>query len=112
VSNWSGQEILYLSNPAAITSLSITINVQQQTGVTSNGAFNSFPGGYLMDNNGASGGVISYTYVLTNGTIWANYPGDVGANWNGAGYPHSSANDTWTVTSTSNGITSTLTGHF
>jgi hypothetical protein len=111
---YGGQELVSLTNSASITALSITIDVAQTTGVTYNGEFNSFPGGALTENDVTSGGVISYTYVLNAGqSIPASYSGgDVGAQWSGTGSTHLTSGDTWSVTSTSGGVTSTLNGTF
>ena len=42
---YGGQDIVTLSNTKAITALTVTINVARTTGVTTNGGYNSFPGG-------------------------------------------------------------------
>jgi hypothetical protein len=38
--------------------------------------------------------------------------GQLGAQWGGAGSPRVTSDDTWTVVSTSGGVTSTLSGTF
>jgi hypothetical protein len=55
-----------------------------------------------------------YSYVLTAGTsIPANYAGGtVYAQFGGTGTPRVSSGDSWSVTSTSGGLTSTLNGTF
>jgi len=113
LNNYYGQELLSVSNPSSLTSLSITIDVTQTTGLYNPTAFNSFPGGALAQNQVTSGGVVAYTYVLSGQTIPANYNGTVGAQWAGTGYSHATLGDTFSVTSTtSTGVTSTVTGHF
>jgi prepilin-type N-terminal cleavage/methylation domain-containing protein len=111
---YGGQELLNFTNSSSITAMSITIDVAQTTGVTYNSEFNSFPGGALTQGNTTSGGVIAYTYVLGSGqTIPAHYSnGQVGAQWGGSGSVRVMSGDTWTVTSTSGGVTSVLTGTF
>jgi general secretion pathway protein G len=112
-SYYGGQERLDFTNSSSITALSITIDVAQTTGVTYNSQFNSFPGGALTQGDTTSGGVIAYTFVLgSRQTIPANYSGEVGAQWGGTGSVRVTTGDTWTVTSTSGGITSTLSGTF
>jgi prepilin-type N-terminal cleavage/methylation domain-containing protein len=112
-SYYGGQERLDFTNSSSITSMSITIDVAQTSGVTYNSQFNSFPGGALSQGDTTSGGVIAYTYVLGSGqTIPAHYSGEVGAQWGGTGSVRVTSGDTWTVTSTSGGVTSTLTGTF
>jgi general secretion pathway protein G len=112
--NYGGQERLDFTNQSSITALTITINVAQTTGVTYNSEFNSFPGGALSENATTSGGLITYTYTLNSGqTIPAHYSGgQVGAQWSGTGSVRVTSGDTWSVVSTSGGITSTLTGTF
>jgi hypothetical protein len=112
--NYGGQERLALANTSAITSLTVTIRVAQTGGVSFNSQANSFPGGSLTQNSGTAGGAIVYSYVLGAGmSIPANYPGGtVYAQYGGSGAPHPSSGDTWSVTSTSGGQTSTLTGTF
>jgi hypothetical protein len=108
----SGTEQLSFNNPASITSLSITIRVVQSTGVTFHGQWDSFPGD-LTDSVTTSNGVIVYTYVLNSGqTVPANNNSAVDAQWAGTGTVHSTTTDTYSVTSTSGGVTSTVTGHF
>jgi len=112
--NYGGQERLALSNRFSITAMTITINVAQTTGVTFNSQSNSFPGGALNQTSTISGGVITYSYVLGVGQVipagYAN--GIVYAQFGGTGSSRSTSGDTWTVTSTSNGIVSNLTGTF
>jgi signal peptidase I len=111
--NYGGQEVLTLSNSHAITALTITIHVAQTTGVTYGSEYNSLPAGSTTQSESTSGGVITYTWVLnTKSTIPTNQGGAVYADFNGIGYSHAMSGDTWSVTSTSNGITSTLTGTF
>jgi len=112
--NYGGQERLSLNNTASITAMTITIKVARTRGVTFNGQANSFPGGTLVQSSGVVGGAIVYSFVLgTGSSIPANYLNGVAyAQYSGTGSPHPSSGDTWTVTSTAGGTTSTLTGTF
>ena len=58
--------------------------------------------------------MITYSWVLAAGSVIpANYPnGVVYAQYSGTGAAHPSSGDTWTITTTSGGRTSTLTGTF
>ena len=110
---YGGQEILALTNPSSITAMTITINVAKTTGVYYNGMFNSFATGALSQGNTTSGGYITYTFSLNGGqVIPANASGEVGVQWNGAGFFRVTSGDLWTVTSTSGGINSTISGTF
>ncbi len=110
---YGGQEQLSFTNSAVITALSITIKIAQTTGVTYNGQTSSFPGGSITQTHSTSGGKLTYTYVLAGQTIPASYAGGaVIAQFGGTGSVRVTTGDTWSVTSTSGGITSTLTGTF
>jgi len=112
--NYGGQERLSVTNTASITSMSITIRVAQTPGVTFASQANSFPGGDLTQSWGVAGGAIVYSYVLAAATsIPANYPaGTVYAQFGGTGAPRVTSGDTWSVTSSSGGLASTVTGTF
>jgi len=112
--NYGGQERLAFTNPASISAMTITIRVAKTTGVSFAAQANSFPGGSLNQHSSVSGGAIIYSWVLGTGqSTPANYPfGVVYAQYSGIGWPHASSGDTWSVTSTSGGRTSTLSGTF
>ena len=93
--------------------MTITINVAKTSGVSYNGMFNSFAGGALSQGNTTSGGYITYTFSLNGGqVIPANASGGVGVQWSGNGSFRVTSGDLWTVTSTSGGINSTISGTF
>jgi hypothetical protein len=112
--NYGAQERLAIANTSSITAMSITINVALTAGVTFNSQANSFPGGYLNQTSTTSGGTLIYSYVLGAGqVIPAGYSnGVVYAQFGGTGSPHTMSGDTWSVTSTSGGIASNLSGTF
>jgi hypothetical protein len=73
--NHGGQESLSLTNTAAITSMTIVIQVAQTPGITFNSQGNSYPGGYLMQSSSSSGGYLTYTFTLAAGSVIpAGYP--------------------------------------
>jgi hypothetical protein len=110
---YGGQEILNVTNPSSITAMSITINVVHTSGTAYASMYNSFPGGDLTQGTSTSTQYITYTYVLGSGiTIPANYSGQVGVNWSGSGTPRVTSGDLWSITSTSGGVTSTVSGTF
>jgi signal peptidase I len=111
--NYGGQERLTITNVSSITALTIKIYVAQPTGLAYSSESNSFPGGALTQTSSTSGGVILYTSVLISGqTIAAGSSGIIYAQFSGTGSVRTTQGDTWIVTSTSGGITSTLTGTF
>ncbi len=110
---YGGQDILTLSNTKSITALTVTINVARTTGVTTNGGYNSLPGGVGNAAWSTGSGFFTYTYTLTSGTIPARYSnGQVAAQYAGTGSPRVTSGDTWSVVSTSNGVRSTISGTF
>jgi hypothetical protein len=111
--NYGGQERLTITNVSSITAMTIKIYVLQTTGVAYSSESSGYAGGVLTQSSTTSGGVITYTSVLTGGqTIAAGSSGVVYAQFSGTGSVRSTSGDTWTVTSTSGGVTSTLSGTF
>ena len=112
--NYGGQESVAITNTAAITAMTIVIRVALTSGITFNSQGNSYPGGYLSQSSASTGGFLTYTFTLAAGqVIPAGYPnGTVYAQYGGNGAPHAQSGDTWSVTTTSKGTTSTLTGTF
>jgi hypothetical protein len=110
---YSGQETLTLANTHSITALTITIKVQQTTGVSYNSEGSSFAGGSVTQSATTSGGVIKYVTTLNSGqTVSAGSSVSVYAQFSGTGVTRVTTADTWTITTTSGGIVSTLSGHF
>jgi hypothetical protein len=112
--NSGGQDDLVLTNKTSITAMTIVIKVAQTAGVSFSSYSNSYPGGVITESSSTAGGFITYTFVLGTGqVIAAGYPnGEVYAQYSDTGTAHNQGGDTWSVTSTSNGKTSTLTGTF
>jgi hypothetical protein len=107
------QELLTFVNSSSISALSVTISVTT-TGLTAKSKGDSFPSGTVSQSSQTSGAVIIYTTTLkANKTIPAGYSNaTVYAQFKDLGNVHQSSGDTWSVTSTSNGIVSVLTGTF
>ncbi|HEY5267008.1 MAG TPA: signal peptidase I [Acidimicrobiales bacterium] len=114
VSGYAGQENLAIANTSSITAMKITISIVQTTGVTFSSESNGFPYNTITQNDSTSGGVITYTFTLKSGkTIPAGNSGDtVAANYSATGSAHPLTGDTWSVTSTSGGTVSTISGNF
>jgi signal peptidase I len=111
--NYGGQERLTITNVSSITAMTVNIYVLQTTGVAYSSETSGYGGGVMTQSSSTSGGVITYTSVLTAGqTIAAGSSGVLYAQFSGTGSVRSTSGDTWVVTSTSGGITSTLTGTF
>jgi len=110
---WWGEEDVTLSNRAPLTALRITVTVRKTSGVGYAGQYTSFPGGALSMGHTDTGSAIVYTYTLNPGQTVA--PGNnyvAGSQHNGNGTPHPTSGDTYTVTATAGGVTTTTSGHF
>ncbi|HLJ25834.1 MAG TPA: glycoside hydrolase family 6 protein [Candidatus Angelobacter sp.] len=101
-----------LSNTAAITALSITINVQNTGGLSFSGQYNTV-GGSIVDTHSSTAAVITYQYTLSAGQTLSPGSGFLfDAQMGGTGTAHPTTGDTFTVTYTTGGQTFTQTGHF
>jgi hypothetical protein len=95
-----------------MTALRITVTVAQTGGLTETQQYDSFPSSSMTDTTSTSGSAITYSYV-SKATIPAGYSnGSIWAQFSDNGTSHVTSGDLWSVTTTSGGITSTLTGHF
>ncbi|HEY5104347.1 MAG TPA: hypothetical protein VII65_04805, partial [Acidimicrobiales bacterium] len=99
---------------SSITAMTITISIAQTAGVTYASQSNGFPKGTITQSHSTSGGVITYSYVLKSSkTIATNSPsGTADAEYAATGTAHPLTGDTWSVTSTSGGTDSTISGIF
>jgi prepilin-type N-terminal cleavage/methylation domain-containing protein len=111
---FSGQDIVTLTNNSSITALTVTVNVAVTSHLSFNSQFTSLPGGAGTQTESSGDGFVTSTYTLTPGnTIPAHYSnGEVVIQWQASGAIRVATGDTWTVTSTSGGVTSTLQGTF
>jgi hypothetical protein len=109
--SYSGTDQLTFTNSSSITALTVTIRVAQTTGVSYANAWNSFPGN-LTQSETTSGGYIVYSYVQNSTPTPAQTNGQITAQWAGNGTARVTSGDLWSVTSTSGGVTSTLSGTF
>ena len=108
----SGSESLSISNVDSITSLMVTIQVSETSGLRESTMTNTFPVA-LRQNRRTSRGIVSYSWTLKNLAVPANRSNDaVTAFWTLRGTPHLVSGDTWSVTSTSNGKAITVNGNF
>ena len=105
---YGGQDIITLSNTKAITVLIVTINVARTTGVTTNGGYNSLPGGVGSAAWSTGSGLYTYTYTLNSGHHTGSVLERAGrCSVRRTGSPRVTSGDTWSVVSTSNGVTAT-----
>ena len=109
-----GQDLLRFANGYSITSMTVTVKIAATPGVSYNSQSNSFPAGVLKQTKSSNASWITYTTVMKSGhSVPAAYSnGVITSQYRGRGTAHDPAGDNWTVTSTSNGITSTQSGSF
>ncbi|HEV2989637.1 MAG TPA: glycoside hydrolase family 6 protein [Candidatus Angelobacter sp.] len=101
-----------LSNTAAITALSITINVQNTGGLSFNGQYNTV-GGQITQSHSSTATVLTYQFSLSAGQTLSPGSGFLfDAQMSANGTAHPTSGDTFTVTYTTGGQTFTQTGHF
>ncbi|HXM55149.1 MAG TPA: endo-1,4-beta-xylanase [Candidatus Dormibacteraeota bacterium] len=106
------EEDVRLSNTTSITALTVTIVIQRTTGVSFSGQYNTV-GGQILQSNSSTASAITYTFTLASGqTLSAGSGRLFAAQTGGNGTAHPTAADTFTVTATSGGATTTSSGHF
>jgi endo-1,4-beta-xylanase len=111
-SPWFGEQQVRITNTAPITALSITIVIQRTTGVSFSGQYNTV-GGQITQSNSSTAAAVTYQFALAPGQTLSNGTGRTfAAQRGGTGSAHPTTGDTWTVTYTSGGATSTLSGTF
>jgi len=104
-----GTDTLHFSNAASTTAITITVVVDQATGITADGAFNTFGGFSNVAVSTASGKI---TYVYRGAISPYASSGAVVFQFLGNGGSHDGRTDTWSVTSTRNSVTATQNGMF
>ncbi len=104
------KEAVTYSNNATITAMTISITVQKTTGVSFSGAYATGTG--VTATHVDNGSTIVYTYTLSSGHIISPDTNQVAAQFNLTGTIHPTANDQWSITTTSGGVTNTASGYF
>jgi xyloglucan-specific exo-beta-1,4-glucanase len=111
-SPWFSEEQVRVANTAALTALTVQIVVQRTPGVAFSGQYNTV-GGVITQSNASTAATVTYTFTLAPGqTLAPSTSRTFAAQMSGNGTAHPTAGDTWTVTYTSGGTTSTLSGTF
>jgi xyloglucan-specific exo-beta-1,4-glucanase len=111
-SPWFSEEQVRVANTATLTALTVQIVVQRTPGVAFSGQYNTV-GGVITQSNASTAATVTYTFTLAPGqTLSPSTSRTFAAQMSGNGTAHPTAGDTWTVTYTSGGTTSTLSGTF
>jgi hypothetical protein len=106
------EEDLKLTNTSTLTALTVTITVQRTTGVSFSGEYNTV-GGQILQSSSSTSSAITYTFTLASGqTVGAGGSSLFAAQSSGTGTAHPTSGDTFSVTATGGGATTTLSGHF
>ena len=107
-----GESIVTLTNPAPLTAMTVTINVRQTAGVAHLSEYTNSWGGTVSTSSTTAGGFIVYTFSLNPGQTIVAGSWKMDGQWSGTGTLHQVTGDTWSVTTTSQGVSSTITGGF
>lgn len=111
-SGWFNEQQIRLTNTAPLTALSVTIVIQRTTGISYSGQYNTV-GGQIAQSNSSTAAAITYQFNLAAGqTLSAGSNRTFAAQTGGTGTAHPTSGDTWSVTYTSGGQTTTQTGTF
>jgi endoglucanase len=112
-SPWFIEEQVRLNNTAPITALTVTITVARNpSGLSVSGQYNTL-GGIIAQTSSATSTQLTYTFTLGSGqTIPAGTGRTFAAQVGGTGVAHATGGDSWTVTYTSGGATTTNSGTF
>jgi type II secretion system protein G len=109
-SAWWGENQLTITNAAPMTALSVTVDVARTTGVNYAGQYTTFWGGTVNNGHSVSASSVTYTFVANTSIVGGSWL--LGSQYSGTGTPRVTSGDTWSVTSTSGGVTSTVSGTF
>jgi cellulase/cellobiase CelA1 len=105
------EEDLQLANTAAVTALSVTINVAVTPGISFSGQYNTV-GGSITQGESSTSSTITYTFTLGAGQTLSAGSYVFAAQMSGTGTAHPTTGDTYSVTYTTGGTTTTQTGVF
>jgi hypothetical protein len=113
-SPWYRDLAVRLSNPTALTALTVTVVIQRTPGVTYNGMYNTVGGQILQSNTGnTNAATITYIWTLAAGqTLGAGTGWQFSAQAGGNGTAHPTTGDTYTVSYTTGGQSFSVSGAF
>jgi len=109
---WWSEEDVSVTSAAPITALRLVVTVQKTAGVTCAGQYTSFWGGMALTGHADTGAQMVYTYTLVGGQTVPAGSWALGAQFTGTGATHLYGADTFVLTATSAGVTTTSVGHF
>jgi len=108
-----GEEDVAITPTAPLTALRIVVTVRKTPGVSYAGQYNTFWYGELASSYSETASAIVYTFELApRQTVPPGGGLRVAAQFNGDGTPHDFGGDSYTVSYTSGGVTTTTAGTF
>ncbi len=111
-SPWFNELQVRVANTSPLTALTLTVVVQRTGGVAYSGQYNTV-GGQVTQTNSSTATAITYVFTLSAGqTLPAATNRMFAIQTSGSGTLHPTSGDTYTLTSTSGGTTSTTSGTF
>jgi endoglucanase len=113
-SPWFAEEQVRLANTAPLTALTVTVVVARTpSSLTSGGQYNTIGGSAISQSVSTTSTQVIYTWTLASGqTLAAGTGRTFAAQFSPQGTAHPTTGDTWTVTYTSGGTATTLSGGF
>ncbi|HEV7608566.1 MAG TPA: cellulase family glycosylhydrolase [Steroidobacteraceae bacterium] len=112
-SPWFMEEQVRMANPSPITALTAIITVARNPSALAVGGQYNTLGGVIAQSTTVTSTQLVYTYQLAAGqTIAAGTGRTFAAQISGNGTPHPTSGDSWSVTYTSGGTTTTASGTF
>jgi endoglucanase len=110
---WFMEEQIRIANTAPITALSITITVQRNPAALAIGGQYNSVGSTIQQSSSTTATQLTYQFTLAAGqTLGPSTSRTFAAQIRGNGTPHPTSGDTYSVTYTSGGATSTVSGTF
>lgn len=113
-SPWFAEEQVRFSNTATLTALTVTITVARNPAtLVSSGQYNTLGGGTIAQSVSTTSAQVVYTFSLVAGqSLPAGTGRTFAAQMSPGGGPHPTTGDSWTVTYTSGGSSTTTSGTF
>ncbi|HEU5135109.1 MAG TPA: IPT/TIG domain-containing protein [Steroidobacteraceae bacterium] len=113
-SPWFAEEQVRFSNTAPLTALTVTITVARNpAALASGGQYNTIGGNLISQSVSTTSTQVVYTFALIAGqTLAAGTGRTFAAQFSPGGNPHPTTGDSWSVTYTSGGASTTTSGTF
>lgn len=113
-SPWFAEEQVRFSNTATLTALTVTITVARNPAtLASSGQYNTLGGSTIAQSVSTTSAQVVYTFTLVAGqSLPAGTGRTFAAQMSPGGNPHPTTGDSWTVTYTSGGSSTTTSGTF